>query len=188
MKKTSWLYMSLSLIVFLVTLGLWDVAQGNTNLASQVPENLPENLQVPTEQQLLLKAAARGSQIYVCEQLVDKKSQFEWTLEAPDAKLFNSQGQVLGNHYEGPTWEANDGSKVTADIKATENAPNASIPWFLLQVESSQGDGRLANVEWIQRLHTTGGIPQQNCDRNRQNAKISVPYTADYYFYSPIAR
>ncbi len=47
----------------------------------------------------------------------------------------------------------------------------------------------LANVKWIQRLHTTGGNPPtQDGDRDHQNEEIPVGYTADYYFYSPIAR
>ncbi|MBA3922651.1 MAG: DUF3455 domain-containing protein [Nostocaceae cyanobacterium] len=83
---------------------------------------------MPPLQRLLLKATARGSQIYVCHQLADNGLQFKWTLKAPDAELFNSQGEVLGRHYAGPTWEANDGSKITAVVKAKENAPNASIP------------------------------------------------------------
>jgi Protein of unknown function (DUF3455) len=183
LKFSSWL--DISLIVSLISLGLCDVARSNVNDDSQVPKNL----QVPTEQRILLKTAAQGSQIYTCHQLADKSSQFKWTLKAPDAKLFNSQGKALGKHYAGPSWEANDGSKITAVVKAKENAPNGSIPWLLLQVKSSQGNGIFANVKWIQRLHTTGGTPPtQNCDRDHQNADISVSYTADYYFYSPTAR
>ncbi len=42
------------------------------------------------------------------------------------------------------------------------------------------------NTQWVQRLDTTGGnLPLESCNRDRQNAEISVPYTANYYFYSP---
>lgn len=177
--------LDITLIASLAALGLCGVARGNVNDDSQIPKKL----QVPTDQKILLKAAGRGSQIYVCDQPVDKQYQFEWTLKAPEAKLFDSQGNVLGRHYDGPTWEANDGSKITAGVEAKKSAPNGSIPWYLLKVESSKGDGMLANVQWIQRLHTTGGTPPtQGCDRDHQNAKISVDYTADYYFYSPTRR
>ncbi|MGL4881154.1 MAG: DUF3455 domain-containing protein [Waterburya sp.] len=179
MQKSSWI--NISVIASLISLGLCGIARSNLNENPQVTKNL----QVPTGQQLILKAKAQGTQIYTCDQVTDKESQFEWTLKAPDAKLFNSQGEVMGTHYDGPTWEANDGSKITADIKAKKIVSKDSIPWFLLQVESAQGNGKLANVKWIQRLHTTGGIPTQTCDRDRQNTEISVPYTADYYFYSP---
>ena len=142
---------------------------------------------MPTEQKLLLKTVAQGSQIYICSQRLDNRSQFEWTLKAPKAQLFNPNGSIFGKHYAGPTWEANDGSKIAAVVKAKEVAPNKSIPWLLLQVKSAQGQGKLASVKWVQRLHTTGGnLPPENCNRNRQNAEISVPYTANYYFYSSI--
>ncbi len=182
MHKYSWL--NISLIASLIGLGLCGVAVSKLNDDPQVPKNL----QVPDQQRLLLKAAAQGSQIYICHQLADNQSQFKWKLKAPDAKLFNSQGEVLGRHYAGPTWEANDGSKITAVVKAQEKAPNGSIPWLLLQVKSNQGNGSLKSVEWIQRLHTSGGTPKQECDRDHQNAEISVGYTADYYFYSPANR
>ncbi|HEY9769947.1 MAG TPA: DUF3455 domain-containing protein [Coleofasciculaceae cyanobacterium] len=180
MQKFSWI--NISVIASVISLGLCSVARGNLNDNPQVTKNL----QVPTGQQLILKAEAQGAQIYTCNQDTNPGSQFEWTLKAPDAKLFNSQGEVLGTHYAGPTWEANDGSKITAGIKAEEIVSNDSIPWFLLQIESAQGNGRLASVKWIQRLHTTGGVmPKESCDRDRQNTEIAVPYTADYYFYRP---
>ena len=183
LKFSSWL--KISLIFSLSGLGLCGIARANVSDDSQIPENL----QVPTGQQMTLKTEGRGSQIYVCKPAEGTEElQYEWTLKAPDAKLFDAQGKVLGKHYDGPTWEANDGSKVTAGIEAKQSAPNGSIPWYLLKVESSQGDGMLANVKWIQRLHTTGGNPPtQDCDRDRQNKEISVGYTADYYFYSSTA-
>ena len=174
-----------SILVSLTALSVCDVARADLQDNSQVPKNL----QVPSKQRMILKTEGRGSQIYVCQPNADKQSQFEWTLKAPDAKLFDSQGKVEGKHYAGPTWEANDGSKVTAAIKDKDNSPNGSIPWFLLQVDSSQGNGIFSDVKWIQRLHTTGGIPPtQGCDRNHQNAEMPVHYTADYYFYSPIVK
>ncbi|MGL6337535.1 MAG: DUF3455 domain-containing protein, partial [Waterburya sp.] len=84
MQKSSWI--NISVIASLISLGLCGVARGNLNDNDQVTTNL----QVPTGQQLILKAKAQGAQIYTCEQVTDKEAQFEWTLKAPDAKLFNS--------------------------------------------------------------------------------------------------
>ena len=183
LKLSFWL--DISLIVSLTSLGLCNVARADLKDDSQVPEIL----QVPTGQQMILKTEGRGSQIYVCEPVEgEEELQYEWTLKAPDAELFDSQGKVLGKHYDGPTWEANDGSKVTAAIKDKDDSPNDSIPWFLLQVDSSEGNGILTNVEWIQRLHTTGGTPPtKGCDSDHQNAEMPVNYTADYYFYGSTA-
>jgi hypothetical protein len=157
--------------------------QARVMAESDYPQ-VPKNLQVPTGQKLLIKSPATGTQIYTCRQVADKGSQYEWTLKAPDAQLFNSRQEVLGKHYAGPTWEAKDGSKVAAVVTAKAVAPNNSIPWLLLQVKSAQGRGIFSNVNWIQRLNTYGGNPPPvACTRDRQNTELAVPYTADYYFY-----
>jgi hypothetical protein len=182
MCKPTWLVTIL--IVLFTNLGIQGVAQSNANDNPQVSKKL----QVPTDQRLIFKSAARGSQIYTCQQIPADRSQFEWKLKAPDAKLFDAQGKVLGKHYAGPTWEADDGSKIAAVVTAKEQAPNASIPWLLLQVKSAEGKGKFTNIKWVQRLNTTGGKAAQECNRDRLNTEISVPYTADYYFYSSNAQ
>jgi hypothetical protein len=175
---------------FLITFGLCtagrsDITVGVASRNENRPQ-VPQSLQVPSDRQIVLKVAAQGSQIYTCRQQPDNRSQFEWTLKAPEAELFNADGSIFGRHYAGPTWEANDGSKIAAVVKVKAASPTKSIPWLLLQVKSTQGRGKLASVKWVQRVHTTGGnSPLSGCDRNRQNTAISVPYTADYYFYSP---
>jgi hypothetical protein len=45
-----------------------------------------------------------------------------------------------------------------------------AIPWLLLRATSNQGDGVLAQVDFIQRLETRGGV--------------AVPYWARYVFYA----
>ena len=125
MRKYAWLIMP---IVLFTSSGISGIDCSNANDLPQVSKKL----QVPTDGRLVFKSAARGSQIYTCQQLPADRSQFEWKLKAPDAKLFDAQGKVVGKHYAGPTWEANDGSKIAAVVTAKEQAPNASIPWLLL--------------------------------------------------------
>ncbi|MEH2155088.1 DUF3455 domain-containing protein [Nostoc sp.] len=146
---------------------------------------IPDTIKVPNGQQLLLKASAKGSQIYVCQEKSASPIQYEWTLKAPDAVLLNEQGQDLGKHYAGPTWEAKDGSKVVGKLKSKANAPQAdAIPWLLLQAQSHEGNGIFRQVNWIQRINTVGGkAPEQGCDKSSQNQEIRVKYTADYLFY-----
>jgi hypothetical protein len=166
---------------------LFGLSTGGTKAqtTSTTSPDVPKNLQVPPDQSLLFKAAAKGSQIYVCKAKPDNLNSFEWTLKAPDALLYDEQGQRLGKHYAGPTWESNDGSKVMAQVKAHTNAPQAStIPWLLLQGRSHQGNGIFSQVNWIQRLHTVGGkAPASGCDRAHENHEVSVAYQADYYFW-----
>ena len=177
MRKPAWL---ITPIVLFISLGIYGIAQSNANDNPQVSKKL----QVPTDQRLVFKSAARGAQIYTCQQIQANRAQFEWKLKAPDANLFDAQGKVVGKHYAGPTWEANDGSKIVAVVTAKEQAPNASIPWLLLQVKSAAGNGKFTNVKWVQRLNTTNGVASTECDREILNTEISIPYTADYYFYS----
>ncbi len=71
---------------------------------------VPKNLKPPPSETLLLKAVGNGRQIYSCGV---KEGKFAWTLERPQADLFDARGNRIGRHYKGPTWEATDGSKVS---------------------------------------------------------------------------
>jgi hypothetical protein len=134
----------------------------------------------------VLQADASGSQIYVCAPGADGKSR--WTLKAPEADLRDRKGILIGHHYAGPTWKHNDGSEVTGKLVARVDSPDSdSIPWLLLTVTSHSGDGVLAHVTSIQRIHTKGGQPPPaaGCNGSKQNVEAKSGYTADYYFYAP---
>jgi hypothetical protein len=153
---------------------------------SLVAPSTPEALAAPSDQVVLLKAGARGAQIYVCKAKADAAATFAWSLKAPDAELTDDQGNTIGKHYAGPTWEAGDGSKVVGQKKAQADAPEAgAIPWLLLAVTSNEGAGIMSQVKTIQRVDTHGGnAPTDGCDAAHANAEARVPYTATYYFYS----
>jgi hypothetical protein len=147
---------------------------------------IPDNLKVPNQQVLLLDAQAKGVQIYVCKLKAKTTNEYEWTLKAPEAILFNSKnGNEIGKHYGGPTWEANDGSKVIGQMKTRVNPPSTNtIPWLLLTAKSHAGNGIFSKVNYIQRVDTTAGkAPNYGCDSNQVNAETRVNYTATYYFY-----
>jgi hypothetical protein len=159
-----------------------------TAIAQTMPSTLPQvpkNLQVPNHQTLLFKTTAKGSQIYVCQAKAKNSDIFKWDLKAPTAELFDEKKQHLGSHYAGPTWEANDGSKVVGKVKAKANAPQATaIPWLLLESKSNEGNGLFSGVNWIQRINTKGGkAPKEGCDRAHRESETQSAYTADYYFY-----
>ncbi len=155
-------------------------------LASLTPPKVPDSLKVPPGEVLRLRAQARGVQIYQCQSKADNPRQFEWTLKAPEADLFNDKNQKIGKHYPGPTWEANDGSKVVGQLKARANAPdNSAIPWLLLTAKSHEGNGIFSQITSIQRVDTVGGIaPATGCDQSHQKAQVPVNYQANYYLYS----
>ncbi len=112
----------------------------------------------------------------------------QWTLKAPEAELRDEKGALIGRHFAGPSWRHNDGSEVTGKAVARVDSPDPdSIPWLLVLAVNHAGNGALARVAHIQRIHTHGGqVPAgAQCDVAKRNAEVRVPYEADYYFYAP---
>ena len=146
---------------------------------------VPDAIQAPSGEAVVLLAHAAGSQIYTCQNGTDGK--FAWTLKAPDAELRDESGNLLGTHFAGPTWKLKDGSEVTGKATAHVDSDDpGSIAWLLVNVTGHSGSGMLAAVTTIQRVHTHGGkAPAQGCDESHRNAETKSGYTADYYFYAP---
>lgn len=153
--------------------------------APQPAAAVPAILKVPDGQPLLLRAAARGAQIYTCKAKAADPAQFGWALKAPDAELFDQAGVKIGRHYAGPTWESNDGSRVAAE--AVQSSPvQGAVAWLLLRAKSHEGAGTLASVTYVQRVDTTGGVaPAEGCDAEHAGAEARVEYSANYDFYGP---
>jgi uncharacterized protein DUF3455 len=147
-------------------------------------QQVPQQIQAPANEQLLLQVHAKGDQIYTCK---GDAASFSWTLKAPDAQLFDKDGKPFGKHFTGPSWEASDGSRVTGKAVANTPSPDAdSIPWLLVNVVSHDGSGVLSRATTIQRLNTKGGkAPASGCDAAHAGQEVRVPYSADYFFYAP---
>lgn len=159
--------------------------------AQQVaPTPVPENLKVPEQNVMLLEAYATGVQIYVCSTKAGDPNAYAWTFKAPEAELRNEDGEKIGKHYAGPSWEGNDGSKVMGEAVESAMAPDASaIPWLLLRAKAHDGAGAFSSVTYVQRLETVGGTaPTDGCDQSTMNAERRVDYTATYAFYYGAAR
>ena len=147
---------------------------------------VPAALKVPDTQVLTVAARGAGVQIYVCQASGSDPARFAWTLKAPEATLRYQAGRELGRHYAGPTWEANDGSKVVGELVAHDDGTDpTAIPWLLLRARQTEGSGIFGNVQSIQRLHTVGGrAPTTGCDSGYSGTETRVAYSADYYFYA----
>jgi Protein of unknown function (DUF3455) len=147
-------------------------------------QEIPPQLEPSANERLLLQVHAKGDQIYVCK---SDGSQFGWALRAPDAELFEKNGKAIGKHFAGPSWEANDGSRVTGKAVANSPSPDAnSVPWLLVRAVSHQGSGVLSRVTTIQRINTRGGkAPASGCDASHLGQEVRVPYSGDYRFYVP---
>jgi Protein of unknown function (DUF3455) len=160
------------------------VVAGGLFSSSVNAQRVPERLQPPSKEKLLLQVHAKGDQVYSCK---PEGAQFGWMLKAPEAQLFSQDGKPFGKHFAGPSWEANDGGRVIGKTVANAPSPDAdSIPWLLVTVVSRTGQGVLARVTSIQRLNTKGGKPPtSSCDGAHVGKELRVPYSADYFFFVP---
>jgi hypothetical protein len=135
---------------------------------------IPAELAVPAGNALVLALDAAGVQIYEC-------TKGAWTLKGPEASLLE-RGRQVGRHYGGPTWEADDGSKVKGTKVAGASVDATAVPWLLLKGEAS-GSGRLGEVTFVQRVNTSGGQPPPGAC-TATDKPTPVPYTATYCFYA----
>ena len=159
-------------------------AQNNSQQKEAAPD-VPDAIQVPAGEEVVLFVHAAGSQIYTCKAAAGDR--FSWTLKGPEAELRDRNDKVIGQHSAGPTWKLKDGSEVTGKAAAqVDSLDSDSIPWLLVKVASNSGKGSLAKVTTIQRVHTKGGKPPaEGCDAAHNDAESKSSYTADYYFFAP---
>ncbi|MBL6987809.1 MAG: DUF3455 domain-containing protein [Methylobacter sp.] len=143
---------------------------------------IPKQIKVPEGYSPILTVHAKGDQIYQCSM---KQGEYAWVTLAPDAKLFDEQGQLVGNHSAGPLWEYKEGSRVVGKVvKKIDMAPGKAVSWLLVEVVSHQGDGLFSDVGFINRINTQGGLsPASGCNANHLGSEKRVAYTADYIFY-----
>jgi hypothetical protein len=140
-------------------------------------EDLPEAIRAPSET-IAFDVHAEGAQIYECK--ADAKGSLGWVFREPIASLFRD-GKTVGRHFAGPQWEFSDGGSVSGKVEAKSPGDGpADIPWLKLVASSQSGQGALAGVTTIQRIHTHGGALDGSCET--AGAFRSVPYSADYVF------
>jgi hypothetical protein len=173
----------IGLVIF--TLGI-QIGNAQANAQKESPPDVPDTIQAPAGEEVVLFAHASGSQIYTCQ--AGPAGRFSWTLKAPEAELHDRKDKVIGNHSAGPTWKLKDGSEVTGKMAAQVDSLDAdSIPWLLVKAEGHGGKGLLTSVTTIQRVHTHGGKPPaEGCDASHRDAETKSNYTADYFFYAPV--
>jgi len=182
-----------SLLVLLVAGCLFSVGCSTTDVwpvrapqsvAWNVDPTIPAVVRAPAGHVLLGHAIGKGTQIYTCQ--ADATGHNAWVHSGVEADLLDDDGNVIGRHTSGPTWEFNHGGSVTGQRLVAVPQTKAA-PWLLLKATDHSGSGTLGRTEYIQRVHTTGGLPPATCDGSDTGKQIRVAYTADYYFYGPLA-
>ena len=144
---------------------------------ADLPSPQCDSLNVPAGNRISAHVYALGVQIY-------RWNGSGWVFVAPDATLYADpcfNGEI-GTHYAGPTWEADDGSKVVATRVADCTPNRGAIPWLRLDAVSSSPQGRFGLVTHVLRVNTIGGTAPATAGAFVGD-EARVPYTAEYYFY-----
>ena len=130
------------------------------------------------DHKLLFKAMAHGVQKYPCDPATGAFGK-----SIPEAILVTDAGAVI-HHFEGPTWQAADGSFVKGTVDKSAPAPDPdAIPWVKLNaVPGGTPGGMMSKVSVIQRVYTKlGKAPAKSCHGGP--AQTPVFYVAEYYFW-----
>jgi len=124
---------------------------------------------------------AEGAQIYECKSDTSKPGgALVWQFREPIATLL-ANGQSIGRHYAGPSWELVDGGGVKGKTIKNMPAPGADdIPWLEVEVVGHLGKGALSEVVTVLRTNTKGGLAKGPC--KTEGEYLSIPYSADYQF------
>ncbi|TCO82725.1 uncharacterized protein DUF3455 [Plasticicumulans lactativorans] len=174
-----------SVLVTLCLLPLAGCTSLGLNRGPAAPE-VPAPLTVGSGERLVLVTPAKGAQTYECR--AQKGGRYAWVAGAPEATLFDADGNKIGLHYAGPSWEIREGGKVVGAVKAEVAAPDpaAALPWQLLTAQAHEGEGLMTTVSSIQRLDTRGGLPPaaKACSQKAAGKKVRVDFGATYYFYA----
>ena len=128
-----------------------------------------------------LRLQGSGDQVYRCER---GDGGFAWRSVEPAALLRDTTGKPVVQHGSGPHWSAEDGSSVYGTVVTSMPAPRAdAIPWLVLRASRHEGAGMMADVAYILRTDTQGGLPPTGgCDARNANAEFRSHYSATYAF------
>jgi hypothetical protein len=180
--KTSLLFASLT--ASLATLaGCADMAP--MAMAPYSQDALPDAVKVPAGHKVAMQTVGVGEITYECRAKAAMAGEFEWVFVGPDAVLNDRSGKAVGKYYGPPaTWEAMDGSKLTATQLAVAAAGAGNIPLQLVKANPAMGMGAMSGVSHIQRVATKGGsAPAVACAAANAGQKQKVGYQADYIFW-----
>jgi hypothetical protein len=192
-------------------LGLMLTASADAPAAVLTPPMVPTDIEVPAGQRLFLRAHATGTQDYTCtiDPVGPSGPPIGWAPYGPQATLFSDDGSQVMTHFLSPspleaglprpTWQhSRDTSVFWGKLFKSSSDPSfvepGAIPWLRLDYAGTRfgprGGGRLAYTSHVQRVNTSGGpAPATGCvDEADIGKKALVPYSADYYFYTPVHR
>jgi Protein of unknown function (DUF3455) len=148
-------------------------------------DTLPDAVKVPAGNKVAMETVGTGDITYECRDKANAPGMTEWVFVGPNAILSDRSGKQVGKYYGPPaTWEAADGSKVTATQLAVAPAGAGNLPYQLVKANPAMGTGAMTGVTHIQRVALKGGVaPATLCAPANKGAKETVKYQADYIFW-----
>lgn len=148
-------------------------------------DSLPDAVKVPAGHQVALETVGVGEITYECRDKANMPGMSEWVFVGPNAVLNDRSGRQVGKYYGPPaTWEAMDGSKLTATQLAVAPAGAGNLPFQLVKANPAMGSGAMTGVTHIQRVALKGGVaPASACGPANKGAREIVKYQADYIFW-----
>jgi hypothetical protein len=150
---------------------------------------IPDSLNVPTGNKLMLQTFAEGVQIYEVKRSATDPNSFSWVNIAPLATLYLKPDltKPVIDHFAGPSWEFTRGPEKGERVVATRSqgltVDQTAIQWLLLQaVDNLSSPGN--KVTFIQRVCTVGGLaPATIPQASNVGQRDSIPYRATYLLY-----
>lgn len=156
---------------------------GDAPAVTPASPGLFSKIAAPDSTRAVLQLRGKGHQVFRCERDADG---YYWVFRQPEAQLFDSSGRVVGRHGAGFSFEHNDGSRLTGQVRAWQDAPDTAndLKWLLITTRAS-GRGALEGVNFVQRLNTRGGQPLAGCEPAQARQMLRVPFEADFVFFKP---
>jgi len=150
-----------------------------------VQDSLPDTIKVPAGNRVALETVGVGEITYECRDKANAPGMTEWVFVGPSAVLNDRSGKQVGKYYGPPaTWEAMDGSKITATQLAVSPSGAGNLPLQLVKANPAVGAGAMSGISYIQRVALKGGVaPATACTATNKGAKEIVKYQADYIFW-----
>ena len=148
-------------------------------------DHLPDTIKVPAGHKVAWETVGVGEITYECRDKAGMPGQAEWVFVGPKAVLKDRAGTPVGSYYGPPaTWQALDGSKLTATQLAVAPAGAGNIPMQLVRANPAMGQGAMQGVTYIQRVMVQGGAaPTAPCSAATAGQQQIVKYQADYIFW-----
>ncbi|MBI6633786.1 DUF3455 domain-containing protein [Pseudomonas paralactis] len=146
---------------------------------------LPDSIKVPQGHKVAMETTGIGEITYECRDKANAAGQTEWTFVGPKAVLNDRSGKQVGTYFGPPaTWQAKDGSRITATQLAVAPSSPGNLPYQLVKANPAEGQGAMTGVSYIQRVALKGGVaPSSECTAADKGKQEKVKYQADYIFW-----